>query len=85
MWSLKEPKEPKEVFKLLGHIKNMCICNLSLHEKLIASGGFDGTLHIWNLERQKDFCILSGHASSVLSVCISQDGEYLQAGLMIQY
>ena len=48
--------------------------------KLLASGGDDGTIHIWDVDTIKTKLILNGHTGFVNSVAFSPDGKALASG-----
>ena len=43
----------------------------------IASGGWDRTVRVWDLQRGRTRVILQGHASAILAVAVSPDGSTL--------
>jgi WD40 repeat protein len=45
--------------------------------KLLASGGDDATIRIWDVETGQLHQLLCGHTKSVRSVCFSPDGNTL--------
>ncbi len=46
----------------------------------LASGGFDKTVRIWDVEGDLTPSVLEGHSSSVLGVAYSPDGEMIASG-----
>jgi WD40 repeat protein len=57
-----------------GHIKAIAC---SPTEKLVATGGQDGTVRIWAIETGEFTGVFYGHAGHVLAVAWSPDGQYL--------
>ena len=47
---------------------------------LIASGGVDGTVRLWNADRTQALVTLEGHTGSVNSVALSADGRVVASG-----
>jgi hypothetical protein len=56
--------------------KPRCVA-ISPDSKVIASGGSDFTVSLWDRERGKDLRRLTGHSGSILSVAFSPDGQRL--------
>jgi hypothetical protein len=48
---------------------------------LIAGGGFDGTLKVWDAQTGKELLTLKGYTGVVNSVCFSPDGKRIAAGI----
>lgn len=48
--------------------------------RLLATGGYDATLRLWDLRRQKPLSTLSGHQGLVLGLAISPLGDVLASG-----
>ncbi len=48
--------------------------------KYLASGSWDNSVKLWNIESQKEVTTLQGHSESVYSVAFSPDGKYLASG-----
>ena len=49
----------------------LCVCSVTLPSGAtrLASGGFDGTLRLWDAEGDEAVAVLRGHAGAVESVC----------------
>ncbi len=56
--------------------KPRCVA-ISPDSKVIASGGLDATVSLWDREGGKDLQRLTGHSDAVLSVAFSLDGRHL--------
>jgi len=48
--------------------------------RLFATGGWDKTVTLWNVETQKPFCTLEGHTGEISALAFSQDGLLLVSG-----
>ncbi|OAX36889.1 WD40 repeat-like protein, partial [Rhizopogon vinicolor AM-OR11-026] len=56
-----------------------CIA-LSPNSKTIASGSSEGTVTLWNVEKEKVIAKWAGHTMIVRSLCWSADSEYVVSG-----
>ncbi|MEG3921396.1 serine/threonine protein kinase [Microcoleus sp. T3_A4] len=85
-------KRVKELAHKLKHQKWRCVYTLPGHSsfvnslaispdgKILASGSWDKTIKIWNLETAELMGTLTGHSDRVNSVAISYDGKMLVSG-----
>ncbi|MEG4054982.1 MULTISPECIES: WD40 domain-containing protein [unclassified Microcoleus] len=85
-------KRVKELAHKLKHQKWRCVYTLPGHSsfvnslaispdgKILASGSWDKTIKIWNLETAELIGTLTGHSDRVNSVAISYDGKMLVSG-----
>jgi WD40 repeat protein len=48
--------------------------------RLLASGSWDRTIKLWDVEKKKEIATLKGHANRVRSVVFSPDGKFLASG-----
>ena len=44
---------------------------------MLASGGWGGTVRLWDVEKQQEIGTLTGHPASVISVVFSPNGKRL--------
>lgn len=62
---------------LVGHRGEVCTVSLHPTGKVVASGGHDGTVRVWNLAQPDAATVVLPHATSVTSVLYSPDGRWL--------
>ena len=63
-----------------GHTDGVKSIVYSPNEKYIATGGYDKTIRIWNVETGKEIRKFCGHTSSVRSISYTPDGKYIISG-----
>lgn len=64
----------------IGHSKGVDAVAVSPDGKLVASGGVDSTIVLWEVRTGKALRTLTGHSSGVTSVAFSPDGRRLVSG-----
>jgi WD40 repeat protein len=47
---------------------------------MLASGGSDGKIYLWNIEKKSHFCILPCHEAAVTSIIFSPEGDKIISG-----
>jgi predicted NACHT family NTPase len=67
-------------YTLPGHSSFVNSLAISPDGKILASGSWDKTIKIWNLETPELIGTLTGHSDRVNSVAISNDGKMLVSG-----
>ena len=72
--------ETKVGRSLTGHSSIVDSVTFSPDSKLLASGSYDNTIKLWNVETKQEIATLVGHSSSVNSVAFSPDGKLLASG-----
>lgn len=63
-----------------GHTDGVKSIVYSPNEKYIATGGYDKTIRIWDVETGKEIRKFCGHTSSVMSISYTPDGKYIISG-----
>jgi len=76
LWDSKRGRKP---VALTGHSREVRAIAFSPDGKLLASGGVDKTIKLWNVETGRDFRTFK-HSGYVFSVAFSPDGKQLAAG-----
>ena len=66
--------------KLQGHTSYVYCCAFSPSGSLLASGGFDDCLKIWDLRKGRPFLEIAAHGDPVTSVCFSDDSSMVLTG-----
>ena len=63
-----------------GHTGDISSIAYSPDGKLVASGSFDNTIKLWDVETGKELRTFYGHTGKVMSVAFSPDGKLLASG-----
>jgi len=66
--------------RLGGHNTPVVSVSFSPDGETLASGSYDNTIKLWNVESGKEIRTLMGHSNYVYSVSFSPDGETLASG-----
>ncbi len=77
--SVQAPDQPV-IFPQLGHSSTVIALAFSLHGTLLASGGRDGEVILWDVVSWRELRTLSGQSGEVTSVAFSPNGHILAAG-----
>jgi len=68
------------VATLQGHTGTVWGVSLSADGRLLASGGMDGTVRLWEVPSGQQLATLEGHTGGVWGVVLSADGQLLASG-----
>jgi WD40 repeat protein len=79
-WKLAEGREATVTCRLQGHTGDVNSISTSPCGTMMASGGNDKTVVIWELTRKSKIRVLEGHTHSVMSVAWSGDGGFIASG-----
>ena len=70
--------ETGEVGRLEGHSKRVrCLAFSPTDDVLLASGGEDQKVRLWDISRGEELQVVSGYENTVRAVAFSSDGHYL--------
>jgi WD40 repeat protein len=70
----------RERNRLVGHSYGVWSISFSPDGKILASGGHDSTIKLWDVSTGKEITTLKGHKYPVYSVSFSPDGKTLASG-----
>jgi COMPASS component SWD3 len=76
----KAPTTVKPTFRLQGHTSYVYCVAFHPASGIIASGGFDDSVRLWDLHTGKEMRAIPAHADPVTSVAFSHDGTVLLTG-----
>ena len=78
---LASPTHAQELFATLeGHSGFVSSVSFSPDGKVLASGSWDHTIKLWDVDSRREIATLKGHSDKVYSVSFSPDGQVLASG-----
>ena len=73
-------KSGKQVSTFRGHVGKVNALVVAPSGKILASGGDDNAIKLWELESGRQITTLKGHEQGIKVVAFSQDGKTLMSG-----
>jgi WD40 repeat protein/tRNA A-37 threonylcarbamoyl transferase component Bud32 len=73
-------QKPTLVTTLTGHSSSVTSVAFSPDSRTLASGSWDKTIKLWDVQSQREIAALTGHSNWVTSVAFSPDGRTLASG-----
>jgi len=70
----------RESATLKGHAAQVNTVAFSPDGKTLASGSYDNTVRLWDVQTRQELATLKGHDAYVSSVAFSPDGKTLASG-----
>ncbi|CAL8087600.1 unnamed protein product [Calicophoron daubneyi] len=62
---------------LTGHSGSICCSDVNEDGTLLATGGLDNVIMLWDVEKKQHALYLRGHNDSVHGICISTDEKFI--------
>jgi WD40 repeat protein/tRNA A-37 threonylcarbamoyl transferase component Bud32 len=73
-------QNPTLIATLTGHSNSVRSVAFSRDSRTLASGSWDNTIKLWDVQTQREIVTITGHSNGVLSVAFSPDGRTLASG-----
>jgi WD40 repeat protein len=80
LWNLSIPAQPQLFYTLHGHSDRVLTLAFDPQGNLLASGGADRTLCLWEMHKHEPLHRLVGHSGWIMTVAISPDGRTIASG-----
>ena len=69
-----------EIATLEGHSDRIMSVAFNTNGTILASGSFDNTIKLWNVETKTEIATLKGHSDRIMSVAFNTNGTILASG-----
>jgi tetratricopeptide (TPR) repeat protein len=73
-------RKPPLLHTFDAHQRSVSCVAFSPNHKLLASGGYDQTIRLWELRTRRELTTFAGHTNSIESITFSPDGKLLASG-----
>lgn len=70
----------KELALLTGHTSRVTAIDFPADGSFLASGSFDGTVRLWNIDTGEQTAVFAGHRGSIGNIAVSPDGKTVVSG-----
>lgn len=80
LWDVSDPKAPRDLRALSGPSATLNAIVFSPDGTLVAAGGLDSVVRVWEVSSGREIQKLSGHALAINTVDFSPDGKMLVSG-----
>ncbi|MDE0635645.1 MAG: WD40 repeat domain-containing protein [Candidatus Poribacteria bacterium] len=70
----------EELALLTGHTSRVTAIDFPADGSFLASGSFDGTVRLWNIDTGEQTAIFAGHQGSIGNIAVSPDGKTVVSG-----
>ena len=70
----------KELTLLTGHTERVTAIDFPMDGRFLASGSFDGTVRLWDIDTGEQTEVFAGHRGSIQDIVVSPDGKTVVSG-----
>ena len=75
-----EAQTGKELTLLTGHTRRVTSLGFPADGRFLASGSFDGTVRLWDIDSWKQTAVFAGHQAGIAAIAVSPDGKTVVSG-----